>query len=74
MYLWLKKDESSYYSFSNDFDLRIRSKFKSMSKNEKKLEQLRFLYKMMENNSYVLEEDAILVPNIDLRKCAETQI
>lgn len=29
---------------------------------------------MMENNSYVLEEDAILVPNIDLRKCAETQI
>ena len=29
-------DESSYYSYLNDLDLRIRSKIKNLSRSEKK--------------------------------------
>ena len=59
----LKADEGSYYSWINDVDVRIRSKLKSISKHEKKMEQLRYLYHLLENNMFIIEEDASIIPS-----------
>lgn len=56
-------DEGSYYSWVSDIDTRIRSKLKSISKHEEKLEQLRYLYHLLENNTFIIEEGAKIISN-----------